>query len=519
VSLASLIHIGEVAALLLVAYVVGCAIGYFARRLTMRRPAAVVDAVAIKPAEETPVAAAVAAEAATPAAPVEIVTATAEPQTATTAAPAPKISAIESLKSLSETMPLVPAAAAPAVPEPVAVAEPSPLPPVVPAKSTDPGVVTEMASFADATAAAKRMIEEALKPAAVAPIVPVKPVAVERPSIARPAPEAEAAPIMLDAPVAGPPAVLPEPPPADPEPAAVVVPPLPASLPGQAWAGEIQGHLAAASDAASAPNGGSLPSDPEPELPSVEDAVAAALIASIEQSITVIRPGERPPAAERPVVPELVRTVDAPVVLEPAAAEPVAALEPVTQIPDIAVEEPEVAPLPPLLEPAVVSSPLLEDPALSYPPPPEPVEFDEDAAMRDIEGGWSRRQTRAMSDTPELADVGAAVSAAQVAVEKILARNGVSADRQTAAGKPKGLSRPRNDRADNLSRINGLSGLDESTLNNLGVFHFDQVAAWDQKEVLWLENHAFARGRIGRETWQEQARALADASNPLRASR
>ena len=49
---------------------------------------------------------------------------------------------------------------------------------------------------------------------------------------------------------------------------------------------------------------------------------------------------------------------------------------------------------------------------------------------------------------------------------------------------------------------------DESTLNNLGIYHFDQIAAWDEREVLWLENHAFARGRIGREDWQEQAREL-----------
>ena len=61
--------------------------------------------------------------------------------------------------------------------------------------------------------------------------------------------------------------------------------------------------------------------------------------------------------------------------------------------------------------------------------------------------------------------------------------------------------------------------LDESMLNNLGIYHFDQIAAWDQKEVLWLENHAFARGRIGRERWQEQARSLLLDREGLRAIR
>ncbi len=54
-----------------------------------------------------------------------------------------------------------------------------------------------------------------------------------------------------------------------------------------------------------------------------------------------------------------------------------------------------------------------------------------------------------------------------------------------------------------------MGALDESTLNNLGVFHFDQIAGWDEAQVLWMENHVFARGRIGRENWQQQARDLA----------
>ena len=133
--------------------------------------------------------------------------------------------------------------------------------------------------------------------------------------------------------------------------------------------------------------------------------------------------------------------------------------------------------------------------------------------MRAIEGGWSRRQTRAMSDAYELTDVSAAVSAAQVAVEQVLAAKGIDAGEQGARaqasfGKPKGMPHPRNRQRDNLKQINGLGPLDESSLNNLGIYHYDQIAAWDQKEVLWLENHAFARGRSGREDVQGQARSL-----------
>lgn len=135
---------------------------------------------------------------------------------------------------------------------------------------------------------------------------------------------------------------------------------------------------------------------------------------------------------------------------------------------------------------------------------------DEDAAMRAIEGGWSRTGARALPDSPELSDVGAAVAAAQSAVEQVLAKAGIDAEGADGA-RPKGLARPRNGIADDLKRIDGLGALDESTLNNLGVFHFDQVAGWTGPQVRWMEDHVFARGRIGREKWQQQARDLAAA--------
>lgn len=59
-------------------------------------------------------------------------------------------------------------------------------------------------------------------------------------------------------------------------------------------------------------------------------------------------------------------------------------------------------------------------------------------------------------------------------------------------------------------KIKGIDQAVELTLNDLGIFHLDQVAAWDQDAVLWLEAHFGFRGRIGREKWIEQARDLAD---------
>jgi NADH-quinone oxidoreductase subunit E len=193
------------------------------------------------------------------------------------------------------------------------------------------------------------------------------------------------------------------------------------------------------------------------------------------------------------------RTVAAPAI-ESIAPEPIAADEPVAAIVE-PINEPIAAA--PIIAPEPEPSPVVAPPS-----PPPAAEYDEDAAMRAIEGGWSRTRARAMPGAPELADVGAAVAAAQTAVEQVLAQAGIDPETTKHAGKPAGLPKPRPTGKDNLKQINGLSPLDESTLNNLGVYHFDQISAWDETEVLWMENHVFARGRIGREDWQGQARTL-----------
>ncbi len=82
----------------------------------------------------------------------------------------------------------------------------------------------------------------------------------------------------------------------------------------------------------------------------------------------------------------------------------------------------------------------------------------------------------------------------------------------TAPGKmerPKGLSAARGGKADNLQRISGIGPKNESILHNLGVFHFDQIAAWTAKEVSWVDDHLRFNGRIVREEWIRQAGLLA----------
>ncbi len=160
-------------------------------------------------------------------------------------------------------------------------------------------------------------------------------------------------------------------------------------------------------------------------------------------------------------------------------------------------------------EPIVPLAPEIVVPAAAVVTALEPASLEEDSAMRAIEGGWSRVRARALPGAPELSDVGAAVAAAQSAVEQVLAQAGIDAAPVGETARPKGLPRPRLGQKDDLKRIEGLGALDESTLNNLGVYHFDQIAGWSDAQVLWMEEHVFARGRIGHENWQQQARGLA----------
>jgi len=75
--------------------------------------------------------------------------------------------------------------------------------------------------------------------------------------------------------------------------------------------------------------------------------------------------------------------------------------------------------------------------------------------------------------------------------------------------KPPVLAAPRHGAPDDLTLIEGVSAMQQSTLYSIGVFHFDQIAAWTPENVAWIDNYLRLRGRIDDEEWVEQAAALA----------
>lgn len=77
-------------------------------------------------------------------------------------------------------------------------------------------------------------------------------------------------------------------------------------------------------------------------------------------------------------------------------------------------------------------------------------------------------------------------------------------------GKPALLSEARDGGPDDLKKIKGVGPKLEKVLHAMGVFHFDQIAAWTEAELAWVdENLEGFKGRASRDAWISQAKVLA----------
>lgn len=73
--------------------------------------------------------------------------------------------------------------------------------------------------------------------------------------------------------------------------------------------------------------------------------------------------------------------------------------------------------------------------------------------------------------------------------------------------RPAGIERPAT--PDDLKLISGVGPKIEGTLHELGIFTFAQVAAWKKAEREWVDGYLNFKGRIERDDWVKQAKALA----------
>lgn len=73
--------------------------------------------------------------------------------------------------------------------------------------------------------------------------------------------------------------------------------------------------------------------------------------------------------------------------------------------------------------------------------------------------------------------------------------------------RPAGIEKPAT--PDDLKLISGVGPKIEATLNEIGIFTFAQVAGWKKAEREWVDGYLNFRGRIERDDWVKQAKALA----------
>ncbi|MEL4071323.1 ATP-binding cassette domain-containing protein [Ochrobactrum sp. GPK 3] len=72
-----------------------------------------------------------------------------------------------------------------------------------------------------------------------------------------------------------------------------------------------------------------------------------------------------------------------------------------------------------------------------------------------------------------------------------------------------GLEAARDGKADNLTLVKGIGAVNEKKLNEHGIYHFDQIAAWSEADIKQAETYLEFDGRIAREDWVGQAKQLA----------
>ena len=80
---------------------------------------------------------------------------------------------------------------------------------------------------------------------------------------------------------------------------------------------------------------------------------------------------------------------------------------------------------------------------------------------------------------------------------------------------PELLKKPRNGGGDDLELIWGVGPKLAKMLNGMGIWHFDQIAAWGKAELAWVDDRITGfKGRASRDEWVKQCQKLANGWRP-----
>ncbi len=103
----------------------------------------------------------------------------------------------------------------------------------------------------------------------------------------------------------------------------------------------------------------------------------------------------------------------------------------------------------------------------------------------------------------------AAGDRAEASAAVVASEAGEDAEEAVAMVRPMGLAAPRNGVPDDLQRIRGIGRRIEQRLNDLGIYHFGQIAAWTPAEMGWMAQQLAFPERIAWDDWIGQAIVLA----------
>ena len=82
--------------------------------------------------------------------------------------------------------------------------------------------------------------------------------------------------------------------------------------------------------------------------------------------------------------------------------------------------------------------------------------------------------------------------------------------------KPLVLSSPRAIGKDNFKKLKGINSKIENDLNNLGIYHFDQIAKWSNKNCDWIEEFLLLpSGCTKNDQWILQAKILSSGKETI----
>ncbi|SMX36629.1 hypothetical protein [Maliponia aquimaris] len=85
-----------------------------------------------------------------------------------------------------------------------------------------------------------------------------------------------------------------------------------------------------------------------------------------------------------------------------------------------------------------------------------------------------------------------------------------TAPAEAAPVRPRMLDAAPEDGGDDLKQIKGIGPKLEQLCKSLGIYRFDQIAAWTEAEIAWVDSNLEGfKGRVIRDAWVAQAKDLA----------